>query len=323
MIEKKLEIMIITYNRSKDLENTFKQLFKSPFAKCKITILDNYSNDSTPDICLKYQKIFPNMKIIRHKRNMGGGPNYLRAVELSKSLYTWVLCDDDNYDFSDCLDVIKALESENFDLIIVTSHFHFDWERGLSTTSTELIKKNSRYYHTLSFIPSIIFKTELFDSECVTKGYHNVNNLYPHFEFINRSIDENFSVYVSKNEIVGPGWRNPVNFSFLKWIIIWMNSCSTIKDKKMRKNAIYGLSYNNDPFVIIVLQNIISEKCKGEAPYKNIFSLALAFIVAFEFSKIQLLLLLIIPLALIPSYPFKIVSKYKNKLYLESPTHFH
>ena len=313
MIEKKLEIMIITYNRSKDLENTFKQLLKSPFTKCKITILDNCSNDNTHHICLKYQKIFSNMKIIRHKKNIGGGPNYLRAVELSKSQYTWILCDDDNYDFSGCLDVINALESENFDLIIVTSHFHFGWERGLSTTSTELIKRDSRYYHTLSFIPSIIFKTELFDSECVTEGYHNVNNLYPHFEFINRSVNENFSVYVSKNEIVGPGWRNPANFSFLKWIIIWMNSCSTIKNKKIRENAIYGLSYNNDPFVSTVLRNVISEKCKEEKPYKNIFSLALAFIVAFEFDRNQLLLLLIIPLALIPSFPFKIASKYRNR----------
>ena len=325
MIEKELEIMIITYNRSADLENTLKQLIKSPFAKCKITVLDNCSNDNTPNICIKYQKIFSNMQIIKHEKNMGGGPNYLRAVELSKSLYTWVLCDDDNYNFCDCLDIIRALKSESFDLVIVTSHFQFGWERGLRTTSTELIKRGSRYYHTLSFIPSIIFKTKLFNSECVIKGYGNVNNLYPHFEFINTSVNENFSIYVSKNEIVKPGGHNPANFSFLMWIISWMNSCSAIKDKKIRKNAIYSLS-DNDPFVKTILNNIISEKCKAEKPYKNIFSLVLAFITAFEFDKIQLLLLLIIPLALVPSHPFKIASKYKNrkiKLYEESLNYDH
>lgn len=311
MIEKKLEMLLITYNRSKDLENTFKQLIESPFANCKITVFDNCSTDDTPNICAQYQNIFPNIKIIRHRKNIGANPNILRAVETSESLYTWVLCDDDNYDFSDCSDVIECIKSEDFDLIIVTSHYQSGWEKGLITTSNELIEKGSNYYHTLSFVPAIIFKTDLFDSYCVHKGYFNVQNQYPHFEFINKSVENNFSVYVSKNEIVQPGMHNSISYSALMWITSWLKSCSTIKDKKIRKKAIFGFS--DQSFVKRILYEIILEKSRVEKPYKSILSLALAFIMAFEFDKIQLLLLIIVPLAFIPSFPLKIVRKYKNR----------
>ncbi|MDR2622994.1 MAG: glycosyltransferase [Methanobrevibacter sp.] len=51
MIEKKIEIVIITYNRHRYLKNTLSQLLKSPFLKCKLTILDNCSNDDTENVC--------------------------------------------------------------------------------------------------------------------------------------------------------------------------------------------------------------------------------------------------------------------------------
>ena len=122
MIEEKLEILLITYNRYKDLEKTLKQFYDGPFSECKFTILDNYSDDNTPDVCTKYQKLFPNLIITRHEKNIGGNANILRAVETSNSLYTWVICDDDNYDFSDCSDIINAIDSEKYDLISPGSH---------------------------------------------------------------------------------------------------------------------------------------------------------------------------------------------------------
>ena len=57
------------------------------------------------------------MMIVRHPKNIGANPNILRAVETSNSIYTWIICDDDFYDFSDCLDIIDAINSEKFDLI--------------------------------------------------------------------------------------------------------------------------------------------------------------------------------------------------------------
>ncbi|WP_321422009.1 glycosyltransferase family 2 protein [uncultured Methanobacterium sp.] len=311
MIEEKVEIVLITYNRAKDLENTFKQLIESPFSDCKFTVLDNCSTDITPKICVKWQKIFPNMNIIRHDKNIGAGPNALRAVETSNSIYTWILCDDDNYDFSNCSDVLNAIESEEFDIIIVTSHYLSGWERGLKTNSIELIERGAKYYNILSFLPSIIFKTSLYDSDCFLKGYSNVNNLYPHFEFINKSVNNRFSVYVSKNAIVVPGTNNSYSFSQLKWVTYWINSCATIKNKKIRKKAIYGY-VKGGSFLKDIILKIIFEKKRNISAYKNIFSLALSFIISFEYSKETLLLFIIIPLAIFPSFPFRYIRTFKK-----------
>jgi glycosyltransferase involved in cell wall biosynthesis len=323
MIEEKLEILLITYNRAKDLENTFKQLLGSSFANCKFTVLDNCSTDTTPEICSKYQKLFPKMKILRHKKNIGGGPNYLRALELSDSIYTWVLCDDDEYDFSDCSDVIDAIESEKFDIIIVTSHFQYGWERGLETTSTELMKRGSRYYHTLSFMPAIIFKTDLFDSYCIHKGYFNVHNLYPHFEFINKSVEENFTIYVSKNEIVKVGTNNQSAFSPLYLRLVWMNSCMSIKDHKIRKQTIYfSESYYSiikNFFIVILI-----EKWNNKKVFDIIIQLKNAFIINFGLSTDLIILLFIFIFAIIPSFFYRMsvrvyisINKEKNEEILE------
>ena len=242
MIEEKLEILLITYNRYKDLDNTFKQFLDSPFSDCKFTILDNCSDDETPEICTKYQKLFPNMNIIRHVKNIGGNANVLRAFEISSSLYTWIICDDDSYDFSDCLDIINAIDSGKFDLISPGSPAEQDWERGLTTSIKKLVRKGSFYFVAKFFVPGTIFKTKLFDSLCIVNGYSNAHNLFPHFPFVNKSFENDFSIYISKKKIINMGQHNTAPFSIVYFLAGWINSCSLIKDKNIRKNAVYSLS---------------------------------------------------------------------------------
>ncbi len=309
MIENKLEILIITYNRSKDLENTFKELIKSPFANCKITVLDNCSKDETPNICIKYQKLFHEMYIIRHEKNIGASPNYLRAVEVSRSLYTWILCDDDHYDFSNCLDVISAVESEEFDLITVGDPGYCNLKRGIKTTSKRLIYNTNGYFYNLGFVPSLIFKTKLYDSYCIHKGYLNAHNFYPHFVFINKSVEENFSVYVSKKIVVIRGEHNSTGTFGLKLYIGWINSCLMIKDDALRRNTIYevflGSSLIKSIITLIVLEKIRNDK---DLP-NNGLSLVWGIFLAFKGSKDIFSLLVIIPTLLIPSILYKTVIK--------------
>jgi glycosyltransferase involved in cell wall biosynthesis len=51
MIEQKLEIAIITYNRAAALRRTIGQLAAGAFRGCKLRILDNCSTDETPRVC--------------------------------------------------------------------------------------------------------------------------------------------------------------------------------------------------------------------------------------------------------------------------------
>ncbi|MDD2336602.1 MAG: glycosyltransferase family 2 protein [Geobacteraceae bacterium] len=238
MLQGKLEILIITYNRGAFLDKTLTRLSQSPFSRCKITILDNCSTDQTPNICNKYYSKFTNYIVVRHNKNIGGTPNYLRAVELSESPYTWILCDDDEFDFNDISDMQEALLSDSYDLIYVGSPNQQDWERGLSTTSRELLSKGALYHIGLSFFPSIIFRTELFDATCIMKGYLMVSNLYPQFEFIAKSVRENFRVYVAKRQVVIWNELNNSNFSPLFGYTAWVNCCRSISEADIRASAI-------------------------------------------------------------------------------------
>jgi glycosyltransferase involved in cell wall biosynthesis len=260
MIEKKLEIVLITYNRYQDLDNTLNEVLKSPFSSCKITVLDNCSDDKTSEVCKKYQKMYPSFNVIVHPKNIGANPNILRAVETSKSLYTWILCDDDHYDFIDCKDVLDAIESEKYDIISLGAPGQQDWEKGLITTSKELFENGSKYFNILSFIPSFIFKTELFDSESMVKGYYNVHNMYPHFPFINKSFDENFSIFTSKKDVIIRGIENTGGMTLIIWIKCWFGSCRLVKEKKIRRKIIYESPSDDDGFITRMIYAITMEK---------------------------------------------------------------
>ena len=307
MIEEKLEIVLITYNRAKYLENTFKQFLDSPFSVCKITVLDNCSTDETPEVCFKYIQLFPNMHIVRHDKNIGGNPNILRAVETSKSIYTWILCDDDNYNFNDCNDVINAIGSEKYDIISLGSPGQYDWERGMRTTSNELIEKGSKFYHVFTFVPGFIFKTDLFDSNCLQEGYFNVHNIYPHFPFINKSVEDNFTIYISNKEIIKRGIENTPGFSDLFWLNGWLNSCYLIKDKKIRRKTIHE-SPCDYPFLRLVIATIVIEK-SSNTDNADLIRFISAFIIVVGWSWDLFLLFIIIPLVIIPSFIHKLLLK--------------
>lgn len=241
MIDSKLEILIITYNRAPYLERTLAQLLESPFARCRITILDNCSGDDTPEVGAKYRPLFHDLRIVRHKRNIGACPNYLRAVELSEAPYTWILCDDDTFDFADCADVLEAIQLGRVDLIHVGPSGVSGWRRGAITTSTNLTRKGSNYFYLLSFLPNLIFKTALFDSACIAQGYRAVTDMFPHFAFLDKSVRAGFSVYVSQRNLVHRGEENNY-LSRLSWLTSWVNNCRTIEDRALRRAAVYELA---------------------------------------------------------------------------------
>lgn len=309
MIEDKLDIFLITYNRAKYLDKTLKNLFESPFSKCKLTILDNCSSDETPQVCNKYKSIFNNITVLRHSKNLGAGPNFLRAVELSKLKYTWVLCDDDLLNFDNSIDIIKAIEMEDFDIICVGSSIKSNWVRGNISTSQKLMDEYGNYFVVFSFIPGFIYKTDLYDEKCINQGYQNVNNLFPHIPFINKSFEENFSVYVSEQEIVIRGNDNPAGFSGLNWLIGWMNSSLYIENNTVRTTTVHKLASKNS-FTRTALSYIALEKMRNDQnPNNNIIKFFSSAILVFGFGINVIVLLLLLPLIILPSCFYKILIK--------------
>lgn len=234
--EQLLEIMLITYNRNEYLENTLKQLKDSPFAKCRITVLDNCSTDLTADVISKYSTAFPNYHVVRHNRNIGGDYNFLRAVEYSTACYAWIMCDDDTYDFSHAEEVVSAIEERSYDLIYVASRssVQLGCDQFGRTSVGKLTRAGARCHRAFAFWPALIFKTIKYENYC----FHNAPFLFPSFNFINKAVEEDFSIYVSEFPMVIRYVDNKMEVQPLKLYKEWVCNAAGIKDKQLRSFVI-------------------------------------------------------------------------------------
>lgn len=293
MIEDKLELVLVTYNRAPYLENTLKQFLDSPFKNCKFTILDNCSPDDTPEICEKYSKLFPNMTIIRNHLNIGGNANITQGLRTSTSEYTWLLADDDSYNFNDCEDVINALLSDKYDFIHVSSPFlPTNKKEGQEKDLTEIIEEinpnreihavdlvniiKGKYFMDLAFISSYIFKTELINSDDIIRAYDNVPNFFPQFALISKSVNENFLIYRAKHDLIIQG-DNPENdaehtYTYTKFYEGWLHSGLMLNDKKIRKIFYKNLDNHSIPtnnYLIVLPVAIMTDKALNKKNIKN------------------------------------------------------
>jgi glycosyltransferase involved in cell wall biosynthesis len=291
-LEEVLEIFLITSNRSACLDNTLNQLKDSPFARCRFTILDNCSTDDTPSVTAKYQDQFPDYHVIRHSRNIGGNNNYLRAVELSKALYTWILCDDDNYDFSRVSGVIEAIESCQYDIIYVGSRApkHLGWKDFGATTAGQLVKEGARYHRALCFYPAMIFKAQQWDHEC----FINAAYLFPSILFINKSVRDEYSIYIAESEIVIRFEGTAPEISPLYLYKEWVINAAKIKDVRLRESVIY--QWTDEGFLITMFFWVALEKTlKREGFSRRIIDIFFGYTL-----KQRLKFILLVPVMIIP-----------------------
>ena len=258
LLTTQLELVLITFNRSAELHHTLARLAESPFAGCRLTVLDNCSTDATPEVCAELAPRFADFHVVRHRRNIGGGPNLLRAIEIARAPYTWILCDDDEFDFSDCSDVIQTLMAGEVDLICVGGPGREDWKPG-QTTLGELAASGERVFYVLTFIPSTIFRSELFDERALTVGYKSIDNLYPTFDFVRRQVERSASVHVSNNLLV---LRRGVAVpgSALYWLLRWVRCCSTIEDQRLRHAAVYSTTPRRRHWLMVLASAIAQER---------------------------------------------------------------
>ena len=252
-----LEIIILTYNRSSSFISTLNYVNNSKLSNCKITVLDNCSNDDT----LREFTLLPyceKINYIVNNTNIGPCLNFLKAIEISESEYTWILCDDDNYDFDKISDVIEIINSSQIDLIHVGAHKE-NWNCGGSIlTPSASINKGYHFFKYGSFWPCNIYRTSLLKSN-LDEIKNAVETGYPQMPVLINVFKNELPFYIAKNQIV---FANPVseNYNFNTWIIYWIKACSLFKEKKFVRIAFFDHFYNNNIQVVIgYLKNVINE----------------------------------------------------------------
>lgn len=234
MVANTLELFVFTYNRAEFLARTLGQLADSPFRACAITILDNHSTDSTPHVCGTWAGQLPRLRTVRHPKNIGGLANYLRAIELASAEYTWVLCDDDRFDFGKVDDILALLGTKAWDLISVGVEGH-ELPGGYRGTVRPLALAHP-YFLSHSFVPSLIFRTDLFDEDLIRQGYANIETMFPHFPFVTAMAEQNRSIALSRDKVI----RKSVNvgYSTFRFLTGWIQSCRKIPSPDLRRKAL-------------------------------------------------------------------------------------
>ncbi|MFR0550576.1 glycosyltransferase [Limosilactobacillus reuteri subsp. suis] len=135
--DKKILVVIITYNRCKTLKLTLDAISHQSVPVNGILVFDNNSNDSTISFLknsnfLKKSQIKENELIINYEKtgvkyyyrndsNIGGAGGFSRAIKIAQKLdydYLWLM-DDDVIPEKQCLEKLKnAIENNNVDVAI-------------------------------------------------------------------------------------------------------------------------------------------------------------------------------------------------------------
>jgi glycosyltransferase involved in cell wall biosynthesis len=293
--------LVFTYNRAEKLHRTLARLLESPFARCRITVLDNCSPDRTPQVCAEFVERLKRLRIVRHPRNIGLGANYLRAVELSRAPYTWILSDDEQLDFGDCSDVLFVIEQGDVDLISLGSPGQHEWERGMRSSTQELLALGQRFFWVWTFAAGVIFRTGLFDDQSIREGYGHLYGDYahfPHFGFLYKALQEDASVYVSRRAMVAREEEHVprTSSSLLWWMVDMIRPTKSIPDPELRRTAVYQGARSRPDWFFMMAEVIAFEKIEHQGQmWRPLGELALALT-----GEQRLMFLFMIPVAIVP-----------------------
>lgn len=308
-----LEIILITYNRKKHLQNTFDQIFaeNSPIKDFQIKILDNKSTDGSMELIKEYANKYPNIQHIRHNRNIGGNGNIARAFEIASKKYVWVLCDDDEFDWTNWSDVERAI-NEDYDLIVVSNYLN-----PAKNTPQLLIQ--------LTFVPAGIYKTDYITDTVMINANFNICNMFPHFAVFSKFINDNKQIYICKDWIVNmcnnSGYSSytrgldddkHVHLKNMFWQIGFLNSVQLIKDKKLRTNIIDNMHFEDKNLIHIFREIFIINNVNFNNSLKNLCDVYCAI----NFRQ-KLIFILFIPFILFPPFIFYI-DKINNSLKIKT-----
>jgi glycosyltransferase involved in cell wall biosynthesis len=92
-VKPKVTVCICTYNRAEMLKESIQSVLNQSYRDMKIVVLDNCSTDNTKEVVLAFDD--ERLEYRRNAKNLGGGGNFNRALELCDTEYLNIFHDDD------------------------------------------------------------------------------------------------------------------------------------------------------------------------------------------------------------------------------------
>lgn len=202
-----LTIIIPTYNRIKELKSTLEKLIPQ-LKNEKVVVIDNCSSyDIFAELELLIRKSENKISIIRNEINIGLSGNFLKAFEICKTKYLWILSDDDIPKENSISQIYSTLEKKDYSVLKYSSTLYRE------NISQELINKEDflKYYlsnsqkkfSNLVFISNTVFNTHKI-KKYIQYGYQYANTFAPHLSIIFHSyfLDKANTILIDNNELV-------------------------------------------------------------------------------------------------------------------------
>lgn len=238
-----VSVCITTYNLetyiSQTIEGVLMQETSFPF---EIVIGDDASTDKTREVCLSYQRKYPDkIKLVLHEKNVGVAKNDISVVEQTKGKYiAW--CDGDDYWITkDKLQKQYEVLEQNMDVAVVVTNWIDYTEATNAYRERENIQSDweKKSYGKESVKMMILDKTMCtrFSSCMFRKKYYlDALNKDPDL-FLLGHLNNDFAVFVAMYER-GRFFLIP---EFTTVYRIRVGSLSILVDQE--KRFIYGLGY--------------------------------------------------------------------------------
>ena len=242
-ISDKLGIVITTYNRSAFLKRTLNALLAddSPVKNCQITVQDNRSSDDTPNVVREFQAHHTNLHYRVNPYNLGISGNICKAMELADKEYHWNLGDDDYFNWQNWKEV--ETEIDNNTSVICVSNYIIP-KQNMTRVDYQLLQ--------MSFMPSIIIRTDLYTDTTIRNSFDNIFTLFPHLVPIITFLNTDGKIHVVSKEIVINGGDPRTDYSYLRgarpdiifnrsrtmtWIVGYANIIANLNDRKLARQC--------------------------------------------------------------------------------------
>ena len=271
-IKDKLQIILVTYNRSEHVKNIFKQFFaeNSPVKDFDFLVLDNNSSDDTGKVVQDFIKKHPNVSYSKNRYNLGISGNIAKAMEVASKQYVWIIGDDDVYDFSNWGEVEQAVNNDE-QVICVARYCLPD------NCKNDPVCQMAQ----ITFISGVIFNTNLYNDLTMRDTFDNIFTLFPHLVPVMHLLNNGGHIYVADKPISSNGWdpnktdasytrglRNPGDLSprsrSMNWVLGYSTVCGILKDNnienRMFMHGCIGISGGSEDGYVRLLKRYFINK---------------------------------------------------------------
>lgn len=244
---KKLEPVLITFNRAKHLEKTLSAFLNAGLTSMRLHVLDNASTDNTSEIVARFQSQWPALQYHKNKYNIGGNANILRAVEISDSEYHWVIGDDDEWYLENIEVLVDLLKNESPDVIRL-GWLVSEISRGKTLDSKIIADQENLFFASVSMISATILRRSLV-VKYLRDAYANIANFFPQLiSIILADKHEKLMVHTLEKDLMlhTPSTEPGYFVGDLEWYTVWYKTglflCKE-RRAKFNQEIIYYLRY--------------------------------------------------------------------------------